>query len=229
MHEGHRYRLVSKVKDDGIVYEHELMEILLFNACPRKDVNATAHALVNRFDGIEGVFKADCAELVKVNGVGANMAEYIAVLGRALRSVKNIDGFALLPNVSGFRNYILSRPAPKTDCLELYCLDKDGRVRRICRFEAKRGFRAAPSGKELLRLLSAHRPYGLFAANRRAGGCYPERLDDTLCERIDEIARLCGSQLYDYALVDGDGGFYSFKMADRAVFVTNAAGDDYGE
>lgn len=229
MHEGHRYRLVSKVKEGGIVYEHELMEILLFNACPRKDVNATAHALVKRFHGIQGVFNADCAELEKVNGVGVNMAEYIAVLGKALHSVKTIDGFALMPNVQEFRRYILSRPAPKTDCLELYCLDKDGRVRRICKFNAKRGFRAAPAEKEILRLLSAHRPYGLFAANRRAGGCYPELFDETLCERIDKIARLCGAQLYDYALVDGDGGFYSFKMADRGIFATKVAGESYGE
>lgn len=230
MHEGHRNRLVSKVKDGGIVYEHELMEILLFNACPRKDVNATAHALVKRFGGIGGVLSAECADLNKVDGVGANMAEYIAVLGKALRAAGGDEGFAVVSSIREFKKYILSRPAPKCACLELYCLDKDGRVRRICVFKPEEDSSLAPEEEELLKTVSAHRPYGIFAASRvESGNRTPDAVDDILCERVARIAEICGANLYDYCLVGVDGGFYSYKMADRGVFADNGKGDGYGD
>ena len=230
MHEGHRNRLVSKVKNGGIVYEHELMEILLFNACPRKDVNATAHALVNSFNTFGDVFKAERSDLAKVKGVGENMAEYVAVLGKTLHAVREKDAFAVANNVNEFKKYVLTRPVPAADCVELFCLDKDGRVRRIISFKAMGGLRAAPKEPEILKLVSAHRPYGIFAAYRNAGGNRPaDALDDGLCEKIYKVAQLCGANLYDYCVVGADGGFYSYKMADRGVFADKVAGGVYGE
>lgn len=230
MHEGHRNRLVSKVRDGGVVYEHELMEILLFNACPRKDLNAAAHALINEFDTFVGVFRAECSELTKVKGVGLNMAEYIAVLGKALCAVREVDGFAAARNIYEFKRYVLTRPVPEADCTELYCLDKDGRVRRIISFKAKNGLRPLPKETEILKPVSSHSPYGLFAACRVTdGNRRPDELDDILCERIYRIGKLCGARLYDYCVVGGNGGFYSYKMADRGVFADRATGDGYGE
>lgn len=230
MHEGHRNRLVSKVRERGIVYEHELMEILLFNACPRKDVNATAHALVDRFGGIGGVLDAGCADLAKVDGVGANMAEYIAVLGKALRAAGRSEGFAVVSSVREFKAYVLSRPASEGDRLEIYCIDKVGRVRRVCVFGSKAGLRAVPEETEILKLLSVHRPYGVFAAVWQSGGNRPpDGVDDMLSERVKKIAGVCGASLYDYCLVGADGGFYSYKMADRGVFADKGTGDVYGE
>ncbi len=230
MHEGHRNRLVSKVKHGEIVYEHELMEILLFNACPRKDLNAVAHAVVSRFGSIEGALGATAEELAEVDGVGENMAEYIAVLGKALRAAGNEEGFAVVSNIRDFKNYILSRPAPECDRLELYCLDKDGRVRRICVFNAKSGLRAAPAETVILKTISAHRPYGLFVASRiKRGNRRPDAAEDALCERVGKIAKVCGANLYDYCTVGSDGEFYSYKMAGRGVFADKVTGDVYGE
>ncbi len=231
MHEGHRGRLVSKIKDGGIVYEHELLEILLFNSCPRKDLNATAHALIERFGSLERVLGADCDSLTSVNGVGENMAEYIAVLGKAVRAaLGGANSFARVSNIQEFKHFIATRPVPATDDLELYCLDKDGGVRRICVFKAKAGFRADPAETEILRLVSVHRPYGLFVASRHVhGSSLPTGPDDVMSEKIDRVARLCGANMYDYCIVGGDGGFYSYKMNDRGVFAAPAAGDEYGK
>ena len=49
MHEGHRQRLWEKLKQGDNLFEHELLEILLFNAYPRNNVNPVAHALLQRF------------------------------------------------------------------------------------------------------------------------------------------------------------------------------------
>ena len=77
MHEGHRQRLSVKIKNSDALYAHELLEVLLFNACPRRDVNDVAHGLINSFGSITRVLQADISELRKVDGVGESISEYI--------------------------------------------------------------------------------------------------------------------------------------------------------
>ena len=77
MHEGHRRRLYEKLKSGGNLYEHELLEMLLFNAYPRKNTNPLAHELLNRFPSISAVLNADYEELIAVPGVGEQVALYL--------------------------------------------------------------------------------------------------------------------------------------------------------
>lgn len=228
MHEGHRGRLIGKVKEGGIVYEHEVMEILLFNACPRKDVNAVAHGIIGRFNGMEGALNADCDDLVTVDGVGKNMAEYLAVLGKSLNAVREKDGFAVVDSSAAFRRFILSRRAAGRDCLELHCMDKDGRVNRICSFDTDRGSIAEIKDSEILRQISLCRPYGIMACRRCVGIAPPPgNFDDALSSKLFDITKLCGVKLYDYCISGDEGGYYSFKMADRGVFGDVNAGGFY--
>ena len=71
-HAGHRQRLRDRFVQGGAsaFADHELLELLLTYAIPRRDVNATAHALLDRFGSLEGVLCASVAALCKVEGVG---------------------------------------------------------------------------------------------------------------------------------------------------------------
>ena len=223
MHEGHRSRLAAKVISGGVIYEHELLEIALFYACPRRDLNATAHALTERFENIGGVLSAKVDELTAVDGVGGNMAEYLAVLGMVFDRIGGCNSFAVLNNTAQFKQFLSLRPRTENDCLEFCMVDKDGRVRRMCAFEKD------VADNKILKLLSVHKPYGLFVAERRAdGGCTPYKTDDKLAERINEIAKLCGVRFFDYCVVSGAGEIYSYKTADRSVFGAHYAGGNYG-
>lgn len=224
MHEGHRSRLAAKVTGGGVIYEHELLEILLFNACPRRDLNATAHALIQRFGSLSGVLSAEVEDLTAVEGVGENMAEYLAVLGMVFERIGGCNSFAVLNNTAQFKEFLSLRPRPETDLIELCMADKDGRVRRMCAFDM------GVLDNKILKLLSVHKPYGLFVAARRAvGGCIPDVSDDKLAARIYEIAKLCGVRFFDYCVVSGAGEIYSYKTADRSVFGAHYAGGNYGE
>ena len=55
MHEGHRRRLYEKLKNGDNLFEHEILEMLLFNSYPRKNTNPIAHDLLSRFPGIGAV------------------------------------------------------------------------------------------------------------------------------------------------------------------------------
>ena len=66
-HYGHRQRIYDKFQNDGMLHEHELLEMLLFNAIPQKNTNDLAHRLLAEFKSIRGVFDASIEELQKVN------------------------------------------------------------------------------------------------------------------------------------------------------------------
>ena len=56
IHDGHRKRMIEKVMNSvESMPEHELLEVLLFGAIPRKNTNDIAHLLISRFGSIENV------------------------------------------------------------------------------------------------------------------------------------------------------------------------------
>ena len=70
--EGHRQRLRDRFNESGLgaFEDHEVLELLLTYAVPRKDVKPIAHALLERLGSLSNVLDAPTAELVKVDGVG---------------------------------------------------------------------------------------------------------------------------------------------------------------
>lgn len=216
MHEGHRSRLVGKIKNSNDLYEHETLEILLFKACRRRDVNALAHALISEFGSINGVLNADVKSLVKVDGVGTGIAGYLTCLGKCIKMCSGSDNFAFIRTTAEFIDYTALRKVKfGNDALELYFLDSAGRVGRICSFTADGGYSPKLTGKEFLSLISAYKPVGLFAARYHIGGDNtPTEEDDRVVDLICRVGLPNGVRLYDYCIV-GDGKVYSYFVEDR--------------
>jgi len=69
---GHRKRLRErflKAGESGL-HEHELVELLLTYALPRKDTKSLARELLNRFRSLNGILEAEYNELEKIPGLG---------------------------------------------------------------------------------------------------------------------------------------------------------------
>lgn len=83
IHDGHRGRLKERyIKEGGEHFAaHNLLELLLFYAIPRKDTNETAHLLLQRFGDVYGVLTAPVEELCKVKGVSESTAALIRLTG----------------------------------------------------------------------------------------------------------------------------------------------------
>lgn len=79
--EGHRERVKNTYKAYGLeaMPDHNVLELLLFYAIPRRDVKPIAYNLINRFGTLENVFKADIDTLKTVDGVGENAALLISL------------------------------------------------------------------------------------------------------------------------------------------------------
>ncbi|HSA32488.1 MAG TPA: DNA repair protein RadC [bacterium] len=70
---GHRQRLRDRFLRTGLegFSEHEIVELLLTLAIPRRDVKPAAKELVRRFGGLRGVLDAPIDDLRAVPGIGA--------------------------------------------------------------------------------------------------------------------------------------------------------------
>lgn len=83
LHEGHRKRLRERFIKEGAetFAPHNLLELLLFYAVPRKDTNETAHRLLAQFGSVKAVLTAPHEELCKVDGVSDNTAVLLRLCG----------------------------------------------------------------------------------------------------------------------------------------------------
>lgn len=89
-HAGHRERLKKRALEVGLAAlpPHEVIELLLFYAVPRQDVNELAHALIDRFETVTGVLSAGEVELMTVPGVGFRTAETLTAFFRAANAYR---------------------------------------------------------------------------------------------------------------------------------------------
>ncbi len=78
-HAGHRSKLKKRFLQQGFdgFEDHNILELLLFFAIPRRDTNVIAHKLIERFGSFSRVFEATVDELCSVDGIGRHAAELI--------------------------------------------------------------------------------------------------------------------------------------------------------
>ena len=90
--DGHRDRMRARLLKAGpeALADHEMLEMVLFLALPRRDTKPLARALLERFRSFAGVIAAPVAELLAVDGMGeAAAAALKTVQAAALRLVRS--------------------------------------------------------------------------------------------------------------------------------------------
>lgn len=126
VHDGYRDRMRKRFFENDLegFASHEALELLLYYAIPRGDVNPLAHALMDRFGSLSGVFSAPAELLAQVDGVG----ERTAML---LRLVPQIAQKARLGDLE--RELALNTRERVGDyLLELFSRERNEAVYQIC-------------------------------------------------------------------------------------------------
>lgn len=213
VHEGHRKRMHEKLASGGLVLEHERLEMLLFNAYPRINTNPIAHNLLNAFGSIRGVLEADIDELTAIKGVGESVALYLKCVAACVKPAFSVDGAEIfLKNYGDFKEFAVRRLRAKTEeVLEIYLLDKSGKVKYI--FSRSDGDEHGVSVKreEIPAMVASVKPYGmLIAHNHLTGDSNPSEKDDKFTSEMCVLCNLNGIILFDHCIYAADNNVYSY-------------------
>lgn len=92
LHEGHRARMRKRFRETGFdgFTEHEVLEMILFYTCPRKDTNEIAHTLINKFGNFAGVIEAEYDDLLSVKNITENTATLFKMIPKFLPVYYNL-------------------------------------------------------------------------------------------------------------------------------------------
>ena len=218
--------MYEKLKNSDDLYDHELLEILLFNACPRVNTNPTAHALLDRFVTLSEVFNASVEELKKVEGVGDSIAKFIKTVGVCAERAGTIGNAPVLKTSGDCRKFIDLRLKGKTEeCVELYLVNKAFRLQRILHYSTYEKSRAGIENETVAMDISLCHPYGIIIAhNHLNGSINPSVRDGEFTYFIQFVCNMSGINLLDHVIYADRDNMFSFRdggLLDKAKGLCN--------
>ena len=211
MHEGHRKRMLEKLTGAGnSLNDHELLEILLYNAYPRINTNSIAHELLATFGTLDAVFSADIPSLMHVKNVGINCASYINVCGKVLQlSQKRDNPLPKLYNFYDFKNYLSERfKTINTEEFIIFFLDKRHKIINEWSCSNSDDTIVMLDIKSITKLMAINRPYSLVAAhNHISGNEQPTPNDDNATKRLALLCNINNVLFYDHIITTNEKTF----------------------
>ena len=210
-HSGHRERLRQRYIKEGLdsFAQHEVLELLLCYAIPRKDCNETAHKLLDEFKTISNVFEADLKHLAKVDGIGERSALLISMipsLARIYMKDKSRTDFPVLGTPEEIGEFAVSMFAGKLrEELMLICLDSSRRVYYAGTI-IKGTVNETPAYPRLVvdEALKHNAQVVILAHNHPNGSYLPSRADIEATKTISKALDLISIDLLDHVVVSGE-------------------------
>ncbi len=213
---GHRERLRSRLLSGGpdAVADHELIEMTLFIALPRRDTKQIARDLVARFGSYAAVFAAPVPQLLKVDGLGeAGVAALKIVHAAAQRLVKvEVMHRPVLGNWDRLMEYlhaVLARE--KIEQFRILFLDNKNRL-LADEAQARGTVNHTPvyPREVVKRALELAASAIILVHNHPSGDPSPSREDIEMTREIKAAVGTMGILLHDHIIV-GNGDWLSFR------------------
>lgn len=217
LHDGHRQRKKTQFLQQGLesFADHEVLELLLYYAIPRRDTNELAHRLLQKFGTLRGVLQASTEELQQVEGVGENTAVFLTLLpavasrlqqetfrDRVLNSVESAGAFFL---------YLLA--SERREVLYQVNLDAKGKLLNYRRLSSGTAAMTPVSVREVVEnALHADASRVLLGHNHPSGVALPSEEDRQVTLQIQQALSTMGIVLSDHIVV-ADGDFVSMAAS----------------
>jgi DNA repair protein RadC len=215
-HHGHRARMRRKLIAAGpdALLDHELLEMVLFLALPRRDTKPIARALLVRFGSFAGAIAAPPAELLRVEGLGeAGLAALKTVQAAALRlAAAELRDQPLLDSYDRLVRYLAAALA-RERVEQFRVLFLDARNRLLADEAQARGTvnHTPVYPREVLRrALELGATALVLVHNHPSGDPTPSRADLEMTREVQAAAAALGILLHDH-LVIGNGRHVSLR------------------
>lgn len=210
VHDGHRKRLKTQFLIHGEdFHDHQLLELLLCYAIPQGDVNGLAHALLDQFGSLAGVFDALPASLTRVDGVGEHTAvllKLIPKLAGRYSTIRSAPG-DILASSRAARDYLLPyfQTGPRNEMVYLVCMDAKYKVLGCHKLGEGTVNAADITPRRVVELALAHNASAvLLAHNHVSGLALPSNADLLTTETLARVLREVGVELADHLIFTED-------------------------
>lgn len=206
-HEGHRERLRERFRNAGLdsFAPHEVLELLLTYAIPRRDVKPIAYALISRFGSLHGVLQASCRELCQVEGVGESSAVLIAMMAPLFRAYRR-SALEDMPEIkNGYQAVRCCEALLEGERYEkFYVIALDARMRHIHTALISEGdvTEVRVYARHILNALTGCSAVGaILTHNHPSGTAQPSAEDIALTNSIAQLLDGVNIKLYDHIIV----------------------------
>ena len=214
--DGHRMRMRQRLLKAGpdSLADHEMLEMILFIALPRRDTKPLARALLARFRTFGGVIGAPSRELMTVEGVAeAGAAALKLVQAAALRMMRDeVAAAPVLTSWDRLTEYLTaSMQHERTEHFRILFLDSRNRL-IADEVQGHGTINHAPAyPREVVRrCLELHAAAVILAHNHPSGEPTPSREDVALTGDIARAAATMGITVHDHIIV-GRSRWLSFR------------------
>ena len=212
---GHRDRLRHRFLEagPGALADYEMLELLLFQAVPRRDTKPIAKALIEKFGSYRGVLRADAAALMDVKVMG----EAGAVMFKAVA-----DAAERLAREEVINQPVLSSWDKLLDYLRIGMADQNAERFRILFLDVKNTLIADEEQQQgtinhtpvyprevVKRALELGASAIILVHNHPSGNPTPSQADIQMTNTIRDAAKGVNITLHDHIII-AKGGTVSF-------------------
>ena len=215
LHANHRKRVRARFIKDGDLdsFEpHQVLELLLFYAIPRRDTNELAHKLLNEYGSLYTLMNAKPEDIVKRCKVSETTAVLITMIPYVYRKFltsglikekKIIDSFDKAYKY--FESELTGRPY---ECFFMLCLDMNKRAKKMLQI-SEGAVNSTPIYMD--RIVSDAILYNssfvIIGHNHPSGNKKPSNADTEVTMRIRNALEHVGIQVLDHIIICGDDYF----------------------
>lgn len=213
VHSGHRKRLRQSYIRGGAaaMHEHNLLELLLTYAIPRKDVNPLAHELIAKYGSLARVLAAPVEELMALPGVGESAAVLLSLAGalKSLPAARTSGRVAInTPEEAARLCETLFENGGKYEATYCVSLDKRRRVLHCDLVSAGTLTENVIYPRLVVEFALRHGANSVILThNHPSGNPAPSRADVASTKAVCEALSGIGITLHDHIIVGAEGNF----------------------
>jgi len=211
--EGHRKRLRERYEQSGLdgFHDHEVLELLLSYAIPRRDVKPIAKDLLAHFGSLAAVLDAPLPLLQKRNGVGSYAAVLLSTVPRLFDRYhrdrwKENHSFNSTREAASYLSSLLEIERNEV----FYILALNSRNMLIAAEEIQRGSvnRTAVFPRQVVEACLKHRATAVILAHNHPGGDpTPSSADRHLTRKLKRILNDLDIPVHDHIIIAGPNHF----------------------
>ena len=226
IHKGHRERLRARFLADGLESfpPHNVLELILFYAIPRKDTNELAHSLLEHFGSFSAVLDAPVEELCKVKGISRGTAVLIKSFMPVARYYMASKGSKdlILDSAEKCGDYFLGCFAGLIEeKTMLLCLDSRCKMLACVPLAEGNLGTVGFSSRKLIEAVIEYSAAGVILAhNHPSGVALPSDSDIEATKSAAQFLRAVGVSLLDHIIIANDDYVSLAQSAEyREIFI----------